>query len=225
MARIWQPMIDLHTHSIFSDGVLIPTELVRRFEAAGYKALAITDHVGPSNIDFVIPRIVKAAEALNGSQPVTVLPGAELTHVPPSLIPSLVNRARELGAAIVVVHGETIVEPVPPGTNRAAIEAKADILAHPGLITEEEVEFAKVNDVFLEISGRHGHSFTNGHVAALASRVGATLVLNSDTHSPQDILPRELAEKIAAGAGLGKEALDMLLNNSRRLIKRSLPAF
>jgi Histidinol phosphatase and related hydrolases of the PHP family len=37
-------MIDLHTHSIFSDGELIPAELTRRAAVAGYRAMAITDH-------------------------------------------------------------------------------------------------------------------------------------------------------------------------------------
>jgi len=215
-------LIDLHTHSLLSDGALIPSELVRRFEAKGYQTVAITDHVGPSNIDLIVPRIVKAAKALNGNQSVTVIPGAELTHVPPALIGSLVEKARELGACIVLVHGETIVEPVPPGTNRAAIEAGVDILAHPGLIAEEEVALARDNGVFLEISGRHGHSFTNGHVAALAFRAGASLVLNSDTHAPRDILDRKLAEKVAAGAGLGRDSLETFLDNSRKLIKRCL---
>ncbi len=217
-------MIDLHTHSLFSDGALIPSELIRRFEAVGYEVVAITDHVGPSNIDFIVPKIVSAAKALNGNQSVTVIPGVELTHVPPNLIPSLVDRARGLGAAIVVVHGETIVEPVPPRTNRAAIEAKVDILAHPGLLSEEEAQLAAANGVFLEISGRPGHAFANGHVANVASRVGAQLILNSDFHSPHDLLTRELAEKIADGAGLGPNSLDFLLNNSRKLVNRCLGA-
>jgi len=53
-------MIDLHTHTVFSDGELIPFELVRRAEAAGYSAMAITDHMDSSNIDLIIPRIIKA---------------------------------------------------------------------------------------------------------------------------------------------------------------------
>ena len=106
-------MLDLHTHSLFSDGELIPSELVRRFEAAGYSVVAITDHVDSSTLDFVVPRIVRAAQDLTGA--ITVIPGVELTHVPPTQIGSLCRKARELGARLVVVHGETIVEPVPGG--------------------------------------------------------------------------------------------------------------
>jgi uncharacterized phage-associated protein len=32
-------MIDLHTHTLFSDGELLPSELVRRAEMTGYEAL------------------------------------------------------------------------------------------------------------------------------------------------------------------------------------------
>ncbi len=125
-------MIDLHTHTIFSDGELIPAELVRRAVAAGYKAIALTDHIDQSNIDLVIPRIAKAVNALREMVPIAVMVGAELTHVPPRQIADLAKEARTLGAQIVVVHGETLVEPVLEGTNRAAIEAGIDILAHPG---------------------------------------------------------------------------------------------
>ena len=97
-------MIDLHTHSLFSDGELIVSELVRRAESIGYSAIAVTDHADSSNIDFIIPRIKKAAEDLNGSQSVRVVPGVELTHVPPKMIGSLVALARELGAELVVIH-------------------------------------------------------------------------------------------------------------------------
>jgi len=215
-----QHMIDLHTHSLFSDGELIPSELVRRAEAIGYRAVALTDHADSSNLDFIIPRIVKVAEALNRTQPVKVVPGVELTHVPPALIGSLVLKARELGAALVIVHGETVVEPVAQGTNRAGLEAGADILAHPGLITPEEVALAAKKEIFLEISGRRGHSFTNGHVAKLALEGGARLVLNSDAHAPEDLMTRELANKVVEGAGLPKSSLEGLLSNSELLLKR-----
>ena len=48
-------MVDLHTHSLLSDGQLLPSELVRRAEVRGYEAIAITDHVDFSNIDLVNP--------------------------------------------------------------------------------------------------------------------------------------------------------------------------
>jgi len=140
-------MIDLHTHSLLSDGELTPAELVRRFEVAGYKALAITDHGDLSTIALIIPRIAAFCEEANRLEGIRLIPGIELTHIRPQAMPALVNRSRELGARLVVVHGETVVEPVAPGTNRMAIESSVDILAHPGLITEEEVLLAREHSV------------------------------------------------------------------------------
>ncbi|MBW2164045.1 MAG: histidinol phosphate phosphatase domain-containing protein [Deltaproteobacteria bacterium] len=160
-------MFDLHCHSIFSDGELIPSELVRRVEILDYKAIAITDHIDFSNFDFIIPRLIKAAKDINRYSSTKLIPGVELTHVHPDRIAPLAKESRYLGADILICHGESIVEPVCPGTNRAAIEADIDILAHPGLISEEDVKLAAQNGTFLEISGRKGHSFTNGHVAKL----------------------------------------------------------
>ena len=176
-------MIDLHTHSIFSDGELVPFELIRRAEAMGYSALAITDHMDASNIDLIVPRIVKAIHQIRSHVSMELLPGAEITHAPPELISDLVKEARGLGAKIVVVHGETIVEPVKKGTNRAAIQAGADILSHPGLISTEDLLFAKEQNVLLEITSRKGHSLANGYVAKEAMRFGAPLCMNTDSHS------------------------------------------
>ncbi|MBW2467138.1 MAG: histidinol phosphate phosphatase domain-containing protein, partial [Deltaproteobacteria bacterium] len=166
-------MIDLHTHSIFSDGELVPAEHLRRVEFLGYEAVAITDHADSSNLDFIIPRIIKVAEDLNRFSRTKLIPGIELTHIPPQMFSELVPRARELGAKIIIGHGETVVEPVAPGTNRAAIEAGVDILAHPGFITIKEATLAAEKGIFLELTGRKGHSLTNGHVARVAADTGA----------------------------------------------------
>ncbi|UCF73542.1 MAG: histidinol phosphate phosphatase domain-containing protein [Deltaproteobacteria bacterium] len=213
-------MIDLHAHSLFSDGELLPSELVRRLEDMGYSRVAITDHADLSNLDFVIPRVLKVARGLNQRQSVKVIPGVEITHVPPEQIQSLVEEARELGAEIVLVHGETIVEPVAKGTNRAAILSGVDILAHPGLIAIEDIKLAAERGVYLEISARQGHSFTNGYVARWAEECGARLVLNSDAHSPGDLMTRQFAQKVAHGTGLGENAFEEMLGNSRDLIKK-----
>jgi putative hydrolase len=215
-------MIDLHTHSFFSDGELIPSELIRRAEAIGYKAIAITDHVDASNIDFVVPKIVQAIRKMRAYLSIEALPGAEITHAPPQTIPDLVKEARKLGAKIVVVHGETLVEPVRPGTNRAAIEAGADILAHPGLISEEDLLFAKEKGVTLEITARKGHSLSNGHVAKEAVRLGVRLCINTDSHSPSDLITKEFASKILLGSGIQNTRLDQIFENSKVIIENAL---
>jgi putative hydrolase len=203
-------MIDLHSHCLFSDGLLLPSELVRRAETKGYHYWAITDHADISNLDHVIPRIVDVARELNSHWKIQVLPGVELTHVPPETLAGLTRKARDLGARLIVVHGETIAEPVPPGTNRAAIEAGVHILAHPGLITLEEVRLAAQKGVFLEITSRKGHSLTNGHVARMAQAGGAGLVLNSDTHGPEDIVALSQRERVVEGAGVDRKMLEQM---------------
>ena len=47
-------MIDLHTHSTFSDGTLTPTELVTLAKNQGLSALALTDHNSISGNDGVL---------------------------------------------------------------------------------------------------------------------------------------------------------------------------
>src|SRR4030042_3877514 len=213
-------MIDLHTHSLFSDGELIPSEVGRRLEFLGYRPVAITDHSDASNLDFIIPRIIQVADDLNRSQPVKVIPGVELTHMPPRSIGPFIAKARGLGARLVLVHGESIVEPVAIGTNRAAIEGGADILAHPGLISDEDAALAAEKGVMVEISARAGHSFTNGHVADMARNAGAGLVLNSDAHSQDNLMTREFAGKVAEGAGMPPGYLSSLLSNSSQLLRK-----
>ena len=215
-------MIDLHTHSLLSDGELTPAELARRFEAAGYKALAITDHGDPSTIDLIIPRIAAFCEEVNRLEGIRLIPGIELTHIRPKAIPAMVTRSRKLGARLVVVHGETIVEPVAPGTNRMAIESSVNILAHPGLITEEEVHLAREHSVTLELTSRKGHSLTNGHVARLAQKIGAPMILNSDTHAPGDIWPVDRLHEIVLGAGLTEDDYQTMMKNAESIAKRCL---
>lgn len=213
-------MIDLHTHTLFSDGALVPAEHLRRFEVLGYEAVAITDHADSSNMDFIIPRIIRAAEDLNPHSKTRLIPGIELTHIPPDLIAPLVKRARELGAMLVVAHGETQVEPVASGTNRAALEAGVDILAHPGFITEEDARLAADNGILLELSGRKGHSLTNGHVAATARKAGAQLAVNADAHEPGDFMTAKRAETVALGAGLSREEYLQLRRQMSDLVAR-----
>ena len=215
-------MIDLHTHTVFSDGELIPAELIQRAKTAGYKAIAITDHVDHTNLEHVLKSLLGGVRDLCMVSSMDVIVGVEITHVPPPLISDLIKKARNLGAKLVVVHGETIVEPVEKGTNLAAIEGRCDILAHPGLITEEEVKLAADSGVYLEITTRSGHSLTNGHVAKLAKKYGAKLVINNDAHSPQDLIFVEKRKLIAMGAGLTYKDYIQIEHNSETILNNIL---
>ena len=205
-------MYDLHTHTLFSDGELIPVELIRRMAVAGYTTVAITDHVDASTISPVLaalPLVQASAEEYG----VRLLCGVEITHVPPALIAGLAGQARKEGADIVVVHGETPVEPVAPGTNHAACSCRdVDVLAHPGLVTPAEAELAAKNGVALEITSRGGHNRTNGHVVITGRDAGCRLVVDSDAHSPGDIMSERARKLVARGAGLTKSECNEVLS-------------
>ena len=195
-------LYDLHTHTILSDGEMLPSELIRRMSVIGYTTVAITDHVDTSNAASVVESLLDVRESarLFG---VRLLCGVEITHVPPAQIALVARQARDAGAEIVLVHGETTVEPVAPGTNHAACTCPdVDVLAHPGLITREDAKLAHENGIALEITSRGGHNRTNGHVVRIARGVSCQLVVDSDAHAPQDLMDRMAKEKVAVGAGL-----------------------
>jgi 3',5'-nucleoside bisphosphate phosphatase len=64
-------MIDLHCHSVFSDGSNTPEELVALAEQGGLAALALTDHDTAAGL----PRLMAAGE----QSPVETVPGIELS--------------------------------------------------------------------------------------------------------------------------------------------------
>ncbi len=217
-------MIDFNTHTFLSNGVLSPGELVRVAEERAYKAIAITDHVDASNIELVISSLLRFCRETQPFLKVRILPGVEITHVPPGQIAGLVRRAKQLGARIVVVHGETINEPVEIGTNRAGIEAGIDVLAHPGLILEEDVKLAAEMGVCLEISANPMHGMSNGRIVTLARKYNASLVLDSNAHKPEELLTPERREKVAFGAGLDPDELDKINSNMIALYEKLVPA-
>jgi len=212
--------IDLHTHSLLSDGELVPSELARRAEHLGHGAIAITDHVDRSNIDWVVKGMTKAASELNRYMDIRVVPGVELTHVPVPTIAKLAKLARRLGAELVLVHGETTVEPVHAGTNDAALACSdVDILAHPGLMTLEQADRAREANIYLELTSRRGHCIANGWVARVASEAKAKLLVNTDAHSPDELLTLEAALTVARCAGLDEDAAkEAVLKNPKELV-------
>jgi histidinol phosphatase-like PHP family hydrolase len=200
-------MIDFHTHTLLSDGVLVPAEHIRQAEMRGYRVLGFADHADWATMAAVLPALREAAARENRSGRIRVLVGVELTHLRPGQIAEAAKCARDLGAQYVICHGQTLVEPVEPGTNRAGIEAGVDILAHPGLLSEDDARRAAERGVLLEISAKGGHCLANGHVAAVARMCGAKLLFGSDAHAPEQMPTRDFAGRVAAGAGLSAEEI------------------
>ncbi len=215
-------MIDFHTHTVFSDGELIPSELVKRAKDKGYRAIAITDHADFSNVEIIIKNIKKATFGLEKYYGLYVFCGVEITHVPPKLIKNVILAAKQLGADLIVVHGESPVENVAKTTNFEAITSKCDILAHPGLITQKETELAAKNNVYLEITARSGHSLTNGHVFQMSKKYGAKCIINTDTHSPYDLIDINFAKVILYGCGMDESIVNQTLANSEELLEKVL---
>ncbi|MDE2815617.1 MAG: histidinol phosphate phosphatase domain-containing protein [Chloroflexota bacterium] len=219
-------IIDFHSHTFLSDGVLSPAELVQRAVAAGYRALAITDHVGYANYQYVCEALLRECEVVNRELPITALVGVEITHVAPRALGALAERCKAAGAQVVAVHGETITEPVPAGTNAAAAECEAvDVLAHPGLLTAADARVGQERGLAFELSARKGHSAANGRVARVCQEVGATMIVNSDSHAPEDLLTESLVEKIILGAGLERAQIETIRHeNTTALLNRCASA-
>jgi putative hydrolase len=212
-------VFDFHTHTFHSDGSLSPVELIRRAIVRGYRALAITDHAGIGNIEDVVRQVKRDCDLCRRYWDFQAIPGVELTHVPAAAIAEVARAARAAGARVVVVHGETIVEPVEPGTNLSAVSCQeVDILAHPGILTPEEVRLAARNGIFLEVSARKGHCLGNGRTVELARAWGAQLLLDSDAHDPGDLLTEEFARSVALGAGLAESELPVVLEDNPMLL-------
>ena len=209
---------DFHTHTTLSDGSLSPMELIRRACVAGYQAVGLTDHSALGSLSRFAQELSQDCALARERWGIAALPGVELTHVPAAAVAEVARAAREAGLWLVIVHGETISEPVEEGTNLAAVNcADVDVLAHPGLITLEEAELAARNGVFLELSARPAHSAANGQVARMARLAGAKLIVNSDNHD-LDFLSEEQARRIALAAGLEEKSLAEVLRINPQLL-------
>ena len=203
-------MYNLHCHSLLSDGVLLPSEIAMRYMQAGYKAIAITDHVDYSNIKSTVKAILEFTRQWPRDSQIQVLSGIELTHLPIEQFKPLAAFARKQGIEVIIAHGETPVEPVVQGTNRACLEAAIDILAHPGRISDEDVQLAQKKGIFLELTSRQGHCETNAHVARAALKFAAKLILNNDSHTPEDIISPDELRKLGLSAGLSQPDIDKI---------------
>ena len=219
---IYSVLYDFHSHTFHSDGVLSPLELIRRAAVKGYSAIAVTDHVGTGSLRRVIREVSEDCALARAHWNILAIPGVELTHLPNQAIDEVARKAKEFGAWLVVVHGESPVEPVEEGTNLFAVQsAYVDILAHPGHISAEVAGIAAESGVFIEITTRRGHCATNAHVARVVGEAGALMLLNSDSHDEDDLLSAQLAKETLRQSGISSRKFKQILeHNPLKLLQR-----
>ncbi|MHB1253138.1 MAG: histidinol phosphate phosphatase domain-containing protein [Candidatus Humimicrobiaceae bacterium] len=215
-------IIDFHTHTFLSDGGNSPIELIRYACANGYSIIGITDHVSYSNIDYVIDAAIRDCALAQRFWNIKAIAGVELTNIPAKSINEIACYAKEKGARLVIVHGESISENVEPGTDYNAVNSDyVDILAHPGLITSEEAKDAAKRGIYLEITCKAGHCLTNGHVVKTGRQAGAKFLINSDSHLHKDLYCQDMQIKVGKGAGLEEGEIEEIFEiNSKSLLKK-----
>ncbi|MCE5329262.1 histidinol phosphate phosphatase domain-containing protein [bacterium] len=213
---------DFHTHTFLSDGENSPIELIRLAYANGYSVIGITDHASYSNIDYIIEAAARDCELARRYWDITAVPGVELTNIPAKSIGELAEYAKENGAKLVVVHGESISENVEAGTDYNAVNSDhVDILAHPGLITAGEAKEAARRGIYLEITCRSGHCLTNGHVVKTGREAGAKFLIDSDSHVHKNLYCGDMQTRVAKGAGLEENEIKEIFEvNVKKLLKK-----
>ena len=70
---------DFHTHTVFSDGGMIPAGLMQRALVRGCLGLAITDHVDSSNLEWAFENLLKFVEELGKEWQPDIVPGGDGT--------------------------------------------------------------------------------------------------------------------------------------------------
>lgn len=204
--------IEFHIHTFHSDGVMLPSEVIAKTSNMGYKAIAITDHADESNLEELIYNF-KTFLKMSPPDSLEVLIGVELSYIYPEDIEGLATKARDLGAQVILVHGESLIETYNEEINQASVEAPKgliDIIAHPGFITPEQAKLAAEKDIYLELSSRKGHCLTNGYIAKVAREVGAKMLINSDAHTSNDLITFEFSQQVAKGAGLNDNEIHLV---------------
>lgn len=119
--RSWQ-RVEMHCHTVASDGDMQPKELVQNAIKRGYKAICLTDHNTTSNVDEVKRYGKKYGLIVAGGIEwttfwghLTVLGGnsdIDWKSITPSNINANIIRARQLGDIVTLAHPKRIGSPL-----------------------------------------------------------------------------------------------------------------
>lgn len=211
-------MVDVHVH--VGDGGLQPAEAMRLGRVAGYRAMVLLCRVDSASLSQLFPWLLQMCRHYSLYTGVDAFAGVELVHVPPPLLYETVAEARALGAAFVGVHGEAPGAHVEVGTNMAAMQAGADVLLHPGLLTAEDARLAAELGVALEITSAPLYCLANAHVAAMAEAAGCGLVFGGNVKKADEFVTPEIYEATLSGALVSAQARHALITTTEALLQR-----
>ncbi|MBL3581699.1 histidinol phosphate phosphatase domain-containing protein [Oleidesulfovibrio alaskensis] len=195
-------MIELRVCSSLSRGSMSPAQAARMGRLAGLRAMVLTEQVDSVTMTATLAQLVPAVRRLSLFGGIEVIAGCEIAHMPPALIPDAVQEARSLGARFVSVLGQYLGSYAEEGTNLAAIDAGCDLLAAPGLISEEEAAFAAERGTMLDITACGMQALANGHIAVAARAAGAPVAVTGGVCEPSQFINADLRRAVALGAGM-----------------------
>jgi DNA polymerase (family X) len=217
-------MGDLHVHSRWSDGIISIDDMVERIRKYNYEYLAITDHSisnyygrgldnkriqDKTNYINELKSRFKDFNILMGSE-IDIKGGGKLDY-PDSII-------KEMEIAIGSMHS-SFLNSKAENTARAISAVKnkyIDFIGHPtGVVfgnrapyfidIERLIKAAAVHDKALEINSYYLRMDLNEQNIRRASEMGVKLVINTDSHRPNNMDMMRLGVDMARRAGLEKK--------------------
>jgi DNA polymerase (family 10) len=215
---------DLHVHSPFSDGLISEKDLLDTIKKYNYQYLALTDH-SPSNIFGNGLDQKRLAEKLKWFQNLKldigdsrILFGAEVDIKEQGRLDYQDQVLKSLEVVVASMHSSFRQGPAQNTQKATAALAhpSVDFLGHPtgivfgsrapySLDMEQIIQQAGKFNKALEINSYFLRLDLNEHYARKAKEAGVLLVINTDSHRPNNLDHMRLGVDIARRAGLSKQ--------------------
>jgi len=194
---------DIHTHTNWSDGGNTIAEMVEGATAFGHDYLAVTDHAtGPGMVggvgvsDEKLREQIPEVESVAAEADIDVFTGVEANIAADGSISVDDDLLADLDVVVASPHAALDGD----GTDRlvaAAEHPDVNVIGHPtgrylnrreGLDVDVErlAEVAAENDTALEINANPARLDLGGGAVKQAIEAGATIVINTDAHSPDN---------------------------------------
>lgn len=226
------PRFDFHIHTIHSDGLRTPVEMVEAAEAQGLEAAAITDH-GPEISVGISPvkifPMLQDVELARKDAEIPILVGLEANIVDYSgSIDIGEDVVDKLDIIVVGLHRLNIPTQGPKELTRRYLEVvmnvmrreQIDVLAHPfylhgdlssHLLIEDIDEFAKLaaeKDVAIELNTKY--HVPDKRLLLACMKEGVRFSIGTDAHIPSEV--GDIGWQVAMLRKIGAKREDLILD-------------